>query len=34
MVNKEGRLSPIHGYDPHMYKGSNDPITGNAYGRR
>ncbi len=34
MVNKEGRLSPVHGYDPHMYKGSNDPITGNnAYGR-
>jgi hypothetical protein len=30
---REGILSPIHGYDPHMYKGSNDPITGNAYGR-
>jgi len=30
---REGLLSPIHGYDPHMYKGSNDPITGNAYGR-
>ena len=28
-----GVLSPIHGYDPHMYKGSNEPITGNAYGR-
>jgi len=28
-----GILSPIHGYDPHMYKGSNDPITGNAYGK-
>lgn len=31
---KEGILSPLHGYDPHMYKGSNDPITGNAFGRR
>lgn len=31
---KAGLLSPIHGYDPKMYKGSNDPITGNAYGRR
>jgi len=30
---KEGLLSPIHGYDPKMYKGSNDPITGDAYGR-
>lgn len=30
----EGLLSPIHGYDPHMYKGTNDPVTGNnAYGR-
>lgn len=32
-AQKEGILSLIHGYDPHMYKGSNDPITGNAYGR-
>lgn len=32
-IHREGLLSPIHGYDPHMYKGSNDPITGNAYGR-
>ena len=31
---KLGTLSPIHGYDPHMYTGSNDPITGNAYGSR
>lgn len=31
---REGILSLIHGYDPHMYHGSNDPITGNAYGRR
>lgn len=29
-----GILSPIHGYDPHMYKGANEPITGNAYGKR
>jgi hypothetical protein len=33
MVNRQGLMSPIHGYDPHMYKGENDPITGNAYGR-
>jgi len=33
MQQKQGLLSPIHGYDPHMYKGTNDPITGNnAYG--
>jgi len=30
---KKGLLSPIHGYDPKMYKGSNEAITGNAYGR-
>lgn len=30
---KKGLLSPIHGYDPKMYKGTNDPVTGNAYGR-
>jgi|AntAceMinimDraft_11_1070367.scaffolds.fasta_scaffold30025_3 hypothetical protein len=29
---KKGTYSPIHGYDPHMYKGTNDPITGDAYG--
>lgn len=28
-----GLFSPIHGYDPRMYKGTNEPITGNAYGR-
>lgn len=33
-ANQEmGLLSPIHGYDPKMYKGTNDPITGNAYGK-
>jgi hypothetical protein len=31
---KKGVLSPIHGYDPKMYKGTNDAIMGNAYGRR
>lgn len=31
---RKGILSPIHGYDSHMYKGSNEPITGDAYGRR
>jgi hypothetical protein len=31
---KKGLLSPIHGYDPKMYKGANDPISGNAYGFR
>lgn len=31
---EKGILSPIHGYDPKMYKGTNDPITGNAFGRR
>lgn len=29
---QKGLLSPIHGYDPKMYKGSNDPITGDSYG--
>lgn len=28
-----GLLSPIHGYDPKMYKGSNEALTGNAFGR-
>ena len=31
---RKGIYSPIHGYDPHEYRGTNDPITGNAYGRR
>lgn len=30
---KKGLLSPIHGYDPHQYRGTNDPVTGNAFGR-
>jgi hypothetical protein len=33
-AQKNGVLSPIHGYDSHMYKGQNDPLTGNAYGFR
>lgn len=33
MKQKLGQTSLIHGYDPHQYHGSNDPITGNAYGR-
>jgi hypothetical protein len=32
LAQKNGALSPIHGYDSGMYKGTNDPITGNAYG--
>jgi hypothetical protein len=28
----KGILSPIHGYDPEQYRGTNDPITGNAFG--
>ncbi len=31
-AQKKGVLSPIHGYDSHEYKGTNDPLTGNAYG--
>ena len=30
---KLGQTSVIHGYDPHMYHGTNEPITGDAYGR-
>jgi len=30
---QKGILSPIHGYDPKMYKGTNDPVTGDAFGR-
>lgn len=29
---RKGVLSVIHGYDSHQYKGTNDPITGDAYG--
>lgn len=31
-TQKNGNVSPIHGYDPKFYKGTNEPITGNAYG--
>lgn len=31
-AQQKGVLSVIHGYDSHQYKGTNDPITGNAYG--
>lgn len=31
--SRMGMISPIHGYDPKMFKGSSQPITGNAYGR-
>ena len=31
---KSGQSSIIHGYDSHDYHGSNDPITGDAYGSR
>jgi RNA polymerase sigma factor (sigma-70 family) len=34
LKQRMGQTSVIHGYDPHMYHGSNEPITGNAYGRR
>jgi RNA polymerase sigma factor (sigma-70 family) len=30
---RKGLFSPIHGYDPHQYKGSNEALTGNAFGR-
>jgi len=32
-AQKNGVLSLIHGYDSKEYKGTNDPITGDAYGR-
>jgi hypothetical protein len=32
MKQRLGLMSPIHGYDDHMYHGSNDPVTGDAYG--
>lgn len=31
---EKGLYSVLHGYDPQAYKGTNDPITGNAFGRR
>ena len=33
MKQKMALQSVIHGYDPHMYHGANEPITGNAFGR-
>lgn len=33
MINKKGEMSPIHGYDPHQYKGTNEPVTSDAFGR-
>ena len=33
MQQKMGLQSVIHGYDPHQYHGSNEAITGDAYGR-
>lgn len=32
LSQKNGVLSPIHGYDSKSFKGTNDPLTGNAYG--
>lgn len=32
-TQRKGILSPLHGYDPKMFKGTNDAITGNAYGK-
>jgi hypothetical protein len=32
-TEREGILSPIHGYDDKAYHGTNEPLTGNAYGR-
>jgi hypothetical protein len=34
LKQKLAQTSVIHGYDPHMYHGSNEPITGDAFGRR
>lgn len=31
--HRDGTLSPIHGYDPRMYRSDNSPITGNAFGK-
>jgi hypothetical protein len=33
-TNQLGLMSVIHGYDPHMYQGSNGHVAGNAYGRQ
>jgi hypothetical protein len=32
MAQKNGVLSPVHGYDSKQYRGTNDPLTGNAFG--
>lgn len=32
-IKKDGMFSPIHGYDPHVYRGSSTELTGNAYGK-
>jgi hypothetical protein len=29
----DGRYSPLHGYETQAHKGTNDPLTGNAFGR-
>jgi hypothetical protein len=31
--NRRGNMSVVHGYDSGYFRGTNDPITGNAYGR-
>lgn len=31
-MRQRGTMSPIHGYDPRMYKGTSDPVTGDAFG--
>jgi hypothetical protein len=31
---EKGLYSVLHGYDPQSYKGTNDPITGDAFGSR
>jgi hypothetical protein len=31
--NRQGNMSVVHGYDPGYFRGTNNPITGNAYGR-
>lgn len=31
--DSHGRFSPLHGYNTGSHKGTNDPVTGNAFGR-
>ena len=33
-AKEKGLYSVVHGYDPQSYKGTNDPITGDAFGSR